>query len=126
MSVTNHRSLPSAWVWVAMGRETRRPSGRRVVNIAISMPSMRLYSSSSFLPRGASLRLRSLVSVMMCSRWVGGGRVRFAGTRWQDHLKVDRSPVTDCSGLHLISMAVDLFEVEADPMLRIRFVGTAC
>src|SRR3954471_4435684 len=34
-----------------MGRETRWPSGRRVVNIAISMPSISSYRSSSFLVR---------------------------------------------------------------------------
>src|SRR5688572_17820136 len=76
MSVVNQRSVPSAWVWVAIGRDTRWPSGRRVVNIAISIPSISSYSSSSFFPRGAWSRLRSVALVIFSDpcEFVGDAR----------------------------------------------------
>ena len=40
-AVTNHRSAPSARFWLAMARDSRWPSGRRVVIIATFISSMR-------------------------------------------------------------------------------------
>lgn len=39
--VTNHKSAPAARFWVAMARDSRWPSGRLVVIMAISMFSTR-------------------------------------------------------------------------------------
>src|SRR6185436_4508616 len=46
-SVTNHRSAPAARFCVAIARDCRNPSRRRVVIIAISMSSMCVYSFSN-------------------------------------------------------------------------------
>ncbi len=40
-AVTNHRSAPAARFWFAMARDSRCPSGRRVVIIATLISSMR-------------------------------------------------------------------------------------
>jgi hypothetical protein len=41
-AVTNHKSAPSARFWLAIARDSKCPSGRRVVIIAILLSSMRL------------------------------------------------------------------------------------
>src|SRR5687768_10683183 len=66
MSVTNHKSAPLTCFWVAIGRVTRWPSGRRVVSIAVSIFSTRPYRSAIFFVVGTgSGRSRSAVGFVM-------------------------------------------------------------
>ncbi len=93
-SVTNHRSAPVTRSCVAIGRETRCPSGRRVVNIAISMPSISAYNSSSFLPVETSLSRSSFLLAMRIPLWIG-----WLSTRAGDMPVTLRTAITPSSGL---------------------------
>src|SRR4051812_12165424 len=67
-AVTNQRSAPAARFWVAIARDCRCPSRRRVVIIATSISSIWLYSTS----RSDVIRFFSLVTWASADRYWSG------------------------------------------------------